>query len=320
MNEHDAPDPPPRSGPADTDDGRWLLRSARLDAPSPERRRRAIEQVLSRRSAGRAQLLPQQWHKQWPAAALALSAIVVLSLGAASWWRSTSRARLSPEPVPPAVTLTPRPVPPNPRPEHIPRPCEKTVVASGLPLLIDDLEDQNARVLLDDGRSGAWSLFSDGTGRVTPEPGGVLHPTPIPGGRGDSRYALHVSGARLSEWGININTELSPRHCYDASVHAGVQFWARGKGRLLVGARMVDVVEVKFGGHCKESCYNVHNRAVDVGPTWARHAVRWDELEQAREDGRLEFDARRLVSVDFGVFAADTPFDVWIDDIEFLPR
>lgn len=315
MNERDAPDSPPRSGPGDTDEGRWLLRSARLDVPSREQRQRAIAQVLSRRRAAR------RWSEHWPKLGLAVSAVLVLALGAASWWRSASRARLSPEPAAPAVTLTPRPMPPSPPPEHVPRPCEKTVVASGLPLLIDDLEDQNARVLLHDGRSGAWSLFSDGTGQITPAPGGVLHPTAIPGGRGDSRFALHVSGERHSGWGANVNTELSPPHCYDASVHAGVQFWARGKGRLQVGARMIDVVEVKFGGHCEESCYNVHNRAVDLGPTWARYAVRWDELEQAQGPGRrVELDPRRLVAVDFGVYAADTPFDVWIDDVEFLPR
>lgn len=313
MSERDVPAPPPQSGPADTDEGRWLLRSARLDVPSPEQRQRTIERVLSRRRTEQARLLPNKWSKP----ALGLAAVLMLGLGAAFFWRSTSRARLSPEPAP-AVTVTPRPVPPSPLP--VLRPCEKTVVATGLPLLIDDLEDENARVLLQDGRSGAWSLFSDGTGQVTPAPGGVLHPTLIPGGRAGSRFALHVSGSRLDLWGVNVNAQLSPPHCYDASVHAGVQFWARGKGRLLVGARMIDVVEVKFGGHCEENCYNVHNRAVDLGPDWSRHVVRWDELEQPQALGRVEFDTRRLVSLDFGVYAADTPFEMWIDDVEFLPR
>lgn len=308
MSERDAPDSPPESGPSDADEGRWLLRSARLDVPSPERRQRTIEQLLSRRRADGA--------RRSSRLAFALAAVVVLTVGAASFRRWASRAQLSPEP---ALTLT-RPVPPRPLPDPVPRPCAKTVSATGLPLLLDDLEDQNARVLLHDGRTGGWSLYSDGTGQVTPEPGGVLHPSSIPGGRGDSRFGLHFSATRLGDWGLNVSTDLSPPHCYDASVHAGIRFWGRGTGRLHVGARMIDVVEVKFGGHCEESCYNVHNRAVDLGPTWARHTVRWDELEQARAPGRVAFDTRRLVSIDFAVYAADTPFEAWIDDVEFVPR
>jgi hypothetical protein len=194
------------------------------------------------------------------------------------------------------------------------------VAATGSAPLLDDMEDQNARILLNDGRSGSWSLFSDGTGQVKPQAGGVLHPSRIPGSRGKSRFALHASGGRFTDWGLNVSAELSPRNCYDASVYAGVQFWARGKGRIQVGARMMDVVEVAFGGLCTKDCYNVHKANVDLGPAWAHHVVRWPDLEQGVYPGRVEFDAARLQSIDFGVYSADTPFDVWIDDVSFLPR
>ena len=131
---------------------------------------------------------------------------------------------------------------------------------------------------------------------------------------------MHVAGGRFSDWGLNVSADLSPPNCYDASVYAGVQFWTRGKGRVQVGARMVDVVEVKFGGLCSKDCYNVHKTGVDLGPPGCttRCVGRSSNREPSR--GHVEFDASRLQSIDFSVDAADTPFDVWIDDVSFLPR
>ncbi len=308
MTDWDIRDTPVESGFAKTDREQMLLRSARLDVPSAAGQQHAIDVVLAEHRRSRAARSRRF--------GFALAAVLVFAVGGASLLRREAHAPFAAEPA--ATTVVPRPA--RPVPPRVLPPCPKVVIATGWPLLIDDMEDQNARVLLEDGRSGNWSLFSDGTGEVKPKPGGVLHPTRIPGGRGESQFGLHFAGGRFSGWGLTVNTGLMYGHCYDASIHAGVQFWARGRSRIRVGVRMIDVVEPQFGGLCERDCYNAHTHAIDLQPGWTHHSVRWDELQQAASSGRMDLDTRRLVSIDFGVYTADTPFDVWVDDVEFLPR
>src|SRR5262245_22479752 len=67
------------------------------------------------------------------------------------------------------------------------------------PLMIDDMEDGVADICNVDGRHGEWFTASDGTSAsLTPAAGQMFKPTLIPGGRGASRYAAHMTGGGFS--------------------------------------------------------------------------------------------------------------------------
>jgi hypothetical protein len=84
-------------------------------------------------------------------------------------------------------------------------------------------------------------------------------------------------------------------------------------------AREVRVVRVEYGGSCTRDCYNTHARKIDLDGAWRRFEVRWSELRQ-RGYQAPPLDPQTLHSLTFHVHAEDTPYDVWLDDIEFLTR
>jgi hypothetical protein len=293
---------PPNEG-----ESRLLLGAARLDELQARARRDlAIERVLSswresRRSNGGIWLL-------------ALGGILTLALACGAWWLvSTRPTTLAPEPSRARAPASSIGGPVLYRPA-----CRETVQAPASTALIDDMEDGDAIIVPRDARGGMWRLSFDGTGPITPFAGNLL-PDVIPGGRGPSQMALHVFGGRLIEWGAFVSTSLTPSGCYDASAYAGIEFWARGTRRLHIGVVMMDVVSTLVGGPCVENCNGGHMQTIDLTPEWKRYSLRWSELAPEAAKGNLALDLRRLSSVTFGVSPADTPFDVWLDDLAFLP-
>jgi hypothetical protein len=198
--------------------------------------------------------------------------------------------------------------------------CPNPIVATGSGPLIDDFEDGNARILLNEGRSGAWMVYNDGTGMETPAHASAWHPVPIPGGRGTSRHALHTWGGVFKNWGITGGFGLATPSCYDASVYDGVRFWAKGPGRILFTAKMTQVVAVEDGGTCREKCYDVHRKSIDLTKRWTEYTVKWNELAQQGQGQPVPFDPRSLHALGFFVYGEDTPFDFWIDDLSFVPK
>jgi hypothetical protein len=208
------------------------------------------------------------------------------------------------------------PVPPKP-----PAPgCPELVVARGDALLIEDWEANDSRLLPRDGRKGAWMIHDDGTAKQTISSGSQLFPTLIPGRRGASKRAFHTAGGKFTEWGVTIGVDLADNACYDVSSYGGVEFWARGKGRMYVGLQMIDVQAQKFGGFCAKDCYNVHRKRIELGADWQLYSARWDELEQLWSHGKVDFDTKRVRLLEFAFLDEDTPFEVWIDDVAFIAR
>jgi hypothetical protein len=199
-------------------------------------------------------------------------------------------------------------------------PCAPAVSAGGAWPLIDDFEDGDGRILLSEKRASSWSVFNDGTGTQQPVPGSNLRPDRIPGGRGSSRFGLHSCGSKFTRWGASVAAELSPKRCYDASVYAGLRFWARGRGQLRVAAKMTQVVSEEYGGSCVDRCFDGHLATLTLTPGWRLYTVRWSELAQSGFGAPLPFDPRSLYSIEFSVLPGQTPFDFWIDDLAFLPR
>ena len=304
----DDPERAARVSSAGSEFERQLIRSARLDRLVPSAVRRNVEATLSAATSTR--LARERRKRLWFALGLAAAFVVVASVQ-----RRARTVQLSPEPQPvPAVALAPSAHATAPT---LP-PCPKLVVAQGGSALIDDLEDRNARILVRDGRFGTWQSTGDSAAKQTPRAGQLAFPVSIPGGRGDSRYALHAFGGQLSAPGSGLIVYFAPGYCYDAAKYAGVEFWARGKGRIHLGFTMVDVMASEWGGLCKKDCYDRHRKPFDLESRWVRYAVRWEELRQFGWGSPLAFDPQRLLSLDFMVDFADTPYDYWVDDVRFI--
>lgn len=228
---------------------------------------------------------------------------------------------------------------PSPRAANRPSaltPCAKVVGAPGLDARIDDLEDGNANLLPIELRQGTWYIATDGTGTLSEPPvsrtpatldvpeyfAGPWHPKRLARARGQSRYALHTRGGKFTAWGVVASAQfvLEPGACYDASAYAGLEFWAKGTSRIAVSARMSDVTPVSNGGLCERDCFKRHQRQIELSPEWQHHTVAWSEFVQYVTPSTLAFDPKRLWGIDFVVAAGSTPFELWIDDVNFLPR
>lgn len=191
-------------------------------------------------------------------------------------------------------------------------PCRDAVRAAGGAPLVDDFEDGNELVALLESRNGYWVMVTDSDAPAA-EP--VLLPSPRPDGTGANRSALHLSGGRHTKWGISAQVELGPT-CYDASVYRGIAFDVRGPGRVFAGVRGVDTVPVERGGTCTTDCYDSHLGAVDATNRWTHHELAWSDLQQREKT--TPPDPRRLSGIEFLVHPADTPCDLWIDNVAFL--
>lgn len=193
-------------------------------------------------------------------------------------------------------------------------PCKNRVTAAGEQLLIDDFEDGDDALIPGEGRKGFWRWA-----RETDAPGTAPALIPVP--RRDasprSRLALHVKGAQLDDWGATIELDFRPP-CYDASRYAGVSFEARGPGRVYLALREVSVIPIAEGGICERDCHNPHVLKLDLTADFRVYQVRWAELRQ-RGMNRPPLDPTRLHSIAFLIRPEDTPYDVWVDDMRFLP-
>jgi hypothetical protein len=290
---------------------RLLLRSGALDRPLPRARERTLEAGLKELTA---RSTPPRKNTTGTLAACG-AFLAAAGAGLAFHFQRTPAAPALVSAEPPAVSAAPLVVE---RPKR--SACPEIVVAQGDALLIDDFEAYDPELLQRDGRGGAWLTFDDGTARQKVPSGSQLFPTFIPGRRGESRRALHASGGKFADWGVTTTVPLADNACYDVSKYGGLRFWAKGKGQVYVGLQLIDVQERKFGGSCSEDCYNVHRKAIKLGARWQEHEVRWEELQQLWPKNRIDFDPARVRSLEFLFQPENTPFELWVDDLEFTPR
>lgn len=322
-----APSQPPRLAHSAAPDARELVRSTRQDAPSAATRELAVEHVLLRYRRHRAAV-----RAGW----VALGGGVALAAGALFWIRAHSlpelqlarelpsanqRGAASPaSQAMPAQSAGPTPSASASARAGELEPCTPAMRAAGTEPLIDDFEDNDARISSVEHRAGFWSASNDNTGKQRPAPGGPLAMTRIPGGRGASQFALHTSGSKFTKWGALLAADFSPRRCYDASAYAGLVFFARGRGSFNVVAKMTQIAPEEFGGSCKHDCYDSHRATIPLSNEWQERRVTWAELKQKGFGQNVPFDPRSLLSLEFTVAPEQTPFDLWIDDIRFLER
>lgn len=283
-----------------------LLLAARSDEPPAGLHDRVADYVDLRARLARRSSPPLRRHR-W-----ALAALVPALLGVGLMVQLGARGE--PPPITKeSVSASAAAAPTESRPKV--DPCSARRRAPGVAPLIDDFEDGDDAIAPVEHRAGFWRWA-----RETDRPGTApaLLPMPRPDEHGDNRFALHVKGQRLFDWGAAVEFNFEPS-CYDASQFAGVTFHAKGPGRIYLAPREVSVIPVAEGGVCEADCHNPHVTKVDLGESWQAYAVRWEDVRQ-RGIGKPPLDPGRLHSVAFLIRPEDTPYDVWLDDVKFIPR
>jgi hypothetical protein len=204
-------------------------------------------------------------------------------------------------------------------------------------MLIDDMEDGDRFICESGGRHGAWSVIDDGTS-TSISPQGEFTPALIPGARGTSRYAAHLTGFGPTGWGaemfVSLNDDGSAPAPHDARTSAGVKFWL--KSNVPVGVWLPTSQTLGAGppkGPCRnqqdESTCDNHFGTIVTNANagaWTQYDLPYAAMVRFGEDydasGNViagqsaTWDPSQLVGVVFSVDARQT-FDVWIDDLRF---
>jgi hypothetical protein len=190
--------------------------------------------------------------------------------------------------------------------------------------MIDDLEDGDNAVLAVEGRDGFWYSYNDGTAGATqsPSPSVDLAPEAIPGGRGTSTKAVHTTGSGFTDWGagvgVGLNEDSSKPCVYDASVHTGIELWAKGDATVRMNVATIATADKTEGGSCSTSCDDHFGASLDLTSTWTKYTIAFTDLQQAGWGTVASFDAAKLLGLSWQV-PGGVDFDFWIDDVTFYP-
>jgi hypothetical protein len=204
--------------------------------------------------------------------------------------------------------------------------------------LIDDMESTNVPMGWIDGvnaanpRAGTWYVFDDGTagGVLTPAPGTAasLVIAPIPGGRGTSVHAAHVTGnAGFTSYGagmgFNLNAPSTPS-VYNASAYQGFTFWARSGGAASLNVRFIVLDRNRAvpgsGGICDGgACNGAYGINFTITSDWQQYAYDYSQLTRpvfSLPDG-VPFDPAHMIGCQWQVNQG-VAFDLWVDDVSFI--
>ncbi len=196
--------------------------------------------------------------------------------------------------------------------------------------LVDDLEDNDARILMMGGRQGSWYSFSDGT--ITPSPpddngntNGFLPGSP---GADSSMHAAHVTANGFPNYaGLAVdfnNSGVRPkdtanRKVYDVSAYDGIVFKAKGtaSGTMHVMAVTKQIAGTSEGGTCDDSnsanhCWDSYAKDFDLGSDWAEVRVNFSDMTT---DNSSPFDPTSVFGLAFQLNASNGNLDLWIDDL-----
>lgn len=188
--------------------------------------------------------------------------------------------------------------------------------ATGAPALIDDFEDGNSLLLPNDGRSGGWHTTQDGTGQLlmTTEP-----PIPTTGGANGTTKALHLSGSAFTSWGAGFSMDFRPSSApYDATVHQGVRFWAKGVNQLRVILTQANLSPAHACSTCptdSEECGIFYYSQVFLSDVWTEFLIPWTSFGHDFQGGAA-FGPDQLMTLQFETPGA-AAVDFWIDEVSF---
>jgi hypothetical protein len=196
--------------------------------------------------------------------------------------------------------------------------------------MFDDMEDGDGLICANAGRTGAWTMFLGENGQVDPPAGAITASAPIPGGRGASTRAMHFSGIGFTAPSYaTIGGSLGA--AYDLTPFTALRFWARsGSGPLAVRVDIPSLATegIPEGGTCVPTtllCYDYHGANVQVTASWEQYYVTFSQLTQLGWGRPAALDLAHSMWIQFhyspviGNLTNPGSFDLWIDDIEFVP-
>jgi len=205
-------------------------------------------------------------------------------------------------------------------------------VAKGTTLLVDDIEDDDLKVLPADGRDAMWFESHDTTAGAQ----AALKIEATAPGAPNTTKAMHYQASGLDGWGAVVGLPFNL--CYDASAYAGFSFWIKGNqaaggtDQALLALHTPISEPEASGGACKDlpNCYNHFSADVFTVPTtWTRYTFTWSQFKQGAGWG-IQAPAgyvpqKQILAVTISpVYPGTDPskimdksFDVWIDQVSF---
>lgn len=189
------------------------------------------------------------------------------------------------------------------------------VRATGSAPLIDDFEGSDTLALQNDGRDGSWYVFQDGTGTLS----SGSPPIPEDGGANGSGKALHLAGSGFVNWGAGVSVELRQSSApYDATVHQGLRFWARGTGSLRIILVQANLAPGHFCSTCptgSSECGVFYKSEIFLSSIWSEIVLPWASFGRDLA-GTTGLAADQLMMIQFEA-PGPNAFDVWLDDVGF---
>jgi poly(3-hydroxybutyrate) depolymerase len=189
--------------------------------------------------------------------------------------------------------------------------------AAGTLPALDDFDDGDLLLRPAEQRVGHWYSFTDetpGCAKLAVE-------------KVDSSSALHFTGGGFSKWGAGFGVSLawsvaqSGLCSYDLSAYSGVRFRARGNATLRMNIPSRASAFKSTGGECPDSegCYDQQGRNVELSADFREFEISFCSLAQRGFGSPLgALDRTQTTSLNFLVQNKNN-FDVWLDDIEFIP-
>lgn len=192
------------------------------------------------------------------------------------------------------------------------------------PKLIDDFEGQPGAIYAQDGRSGKWVTYDDGsaTGSQT------VIPQSSPGHL--SQHAIECRGSGFTVWGAGLGAQFNQppgakTHAYDASRYAGIHFWYTSSTALAFRIRTLATTSKDdtyiVGGTCELSVGDCASFLVDLpaASIFTEVNLPWSSIVQPSWSpiSSTVLDPKTLVAVRFESPVNQT-FDYVIDDLSFL--
>ena len=200
------------------------------------------------------------------------------------------------------------------------------------PLMIDDMEDGDRFICNAGGRHGEWFVRDDGTS-TSISPRGEFTQSLIPGGRGTSRYAAHMTGFGFTDSGAAMGFALvgdaATAQLYDASATGGIKFSMKSNVAVGVAFLIPDTIPAqRASGACVDdamiwNCDNPFMFVIPPSREWTEYEIPYAALAQqsifgpqGSRKGSASWNPSQLVNIEFGVYPGQT-FDVWVDDVRF---
>lgn len=177
--------------------------------------------------------------------------------------------------------------------------------------------------LIDNFESGtlgqSWFTYNDGTGEQTPVDGLDLI---VRGGAKKSRFAIQTAGDGFVEWGAGLGVALG---CgYDVRAYDGVSFAVQADeaGSFELELLTYPTWPVEYGGACVGDGCNDHYMLPISMPDdrWYQCSVRFEDLRQMGFGTPVPLDLQSVAGLQYGFFSDDMPFDLSIDDVQFVKR